>query len=43
MYRDMTCETAYCSQNPTYDDYNSIDSNQNCRVVIFPDCTLADM
>jgi hypothetical protein len=43
IYRDMTCETAYCSQNPTYDDYKSIDANQNCRVMIFPDCTLSDM
>jgi hypothetical protein len=43
IYRDMTCETAYCSKEPTYDDYKSLDANQNCRVRILPDCTLSDM
>ncbi len=43
IYRDMTCETAYCPKNPTYDDYKSLDANHNCRVRILPDCTFADM
>jgi hypothetical protein len=43
IYRDMTCETAYCSKNPTYDDYKSLDADKNCRVKILPDCTLDDM
>jgi hypothetical protein len=43
LYRDKTCKKEYCSNNPTYDDYKSIDANQNCRVRILPDCTLSDM
>lgn len=43
IYRDMTCKTAYCSKEQTYDDYKSLDANQNCRVMILPDCTLSDM
>ena len=43
IYRDMICKTGYCSNNPTYDVYKSIDANQNCRVRILPDCTLSDM
>jgi hypothetical protein len=43
IYRDMTCETAYCPKNPTYDDYKSLDANHNCRVRILPYCTFADM
>ncbi len=43
IYRDTTCETPYCSKNPTYDDYKSLDADQNCRVKILPDCILADM
>ncbi len=43
IYKDMTCKTGYCSKNPTYDVYKSLDANQNCRVRILPDCTLSDM
>lgn len=43
IYRDSTCKTEYCSKNPTYDVYKSLDANQNCRVRILPDCTLSDM
>ena len=43
IYQDMTCETAYCSKEPTYDDYKLLDANHNCRVRILPDCTLSDM
>ncbi len=43
IYRDMICKTEYCSKNPTYDVYKSLDANQNCRVRILPDCTLSDM
>ena len=43
IYRDMTCKTEYCSKNPTYDVYKSVDAGQNCRVKILPDCTLSDM
>ena len=43
IYRDMTCETEYCSKNPTYDAYKFFDANQNCRVRILPRCKLSDM
>ncbi len=43
IYSDMTCKTLYCSENPTYNVYKSLDGNQNCRVKILPDCTLSDM
>ena len=43
IYRDMTCATEYCSKNPTYDVYKSLDANQNCRVRILPNCILSDM
>jgi hypothetical protein len=43
IYRDMTCGTEYCSKNPTYDVYKSLDANQNCRVRILSNCTISDM
>ena len=43
IYRDTICKTEYCSNNPTYDVYKSLDANQNCRVRILPDCNLSDM
>ena len=43
IYRDMTCETEYCSKNPTYDVYKSLDADRDCRVRILPNCTLSDM
>ena len=43
IYRDMICNTEYCPKNPAYDDYKSLDANQNCRVRILPDCNLSDM
>jgi hypothetical protein len=43
IYRDMTCQTLYCSEIQTYDDCQTLDVNQNCRVRILPDCTLSDM
>jgi hypothetical protein len=43
IYRDMTCKTEYCSQNPTYDIYKSLDADQDCRVRILPNCALSDM
>jgi hypothetical protein len=43
IYRDMTCKIEYCPKSQTYDDYRSLDTDQNCRVRILPDCTLSDM
>jgi hypothetical protein len=43
IYRDMTCKTEYCSKNPTYDVYKSLDADRDCRVKILRDCTLSDM
>jgi len=43
IYRDMTCQTEYCSPNPTYDVYKSHDADRDCRVRILPKCTLSDM
>jgi hypothetical protein len=40
---DSTCETLYCHDNPTYETYRSLDTNNNCRVRILPECTLSDM
>jgi len=43
IYSDMACKKEYCSNNPIYDVYKSVDANQHCRVRILPDCTLSDM
>ena len=43
IYKDMGCKTEYYSNNPTYDDYKSIDANQDCRVRILLDRTLSDL
>ena len=43
IYRDTICKTDYCSKNPTYDVYKSLDANQNCRVRILPECNVSDM
>lgn len=42
-YRDMTCETEYCPDNPSYDYYKHLDADQNCRVKILPGCNFSDM
>jgi hypothetical protein len=42
-YRDMICETKYCSGNPRYDYYKYLDADQNCRVKILPECIFSDM
>jgi hypothetical protein len=43
IYRDMICKTEYCSNNPTYNNYKSLDANHNCRVKILPECNVSDM
>ena len=43
IYRDMTCQTEYCSTSITLDGLILIDLDQNCRVRILPDCNLSDM
>lgn len=43
IYRDMICTTEYCPKHPTYEDYKSLDTDQNCRVRILPNCNLSDM
>ena len=43
IFSDMTCETNYCSDNPAYKGYKTIDSNGDCRVRILPGCKLSDM
>jgi hypothetical protein len=43
IYSDIACKKEYCSNNPSYNVYKSVDVNQNCRVRILPDCTLSDM
>jgi len=43
IYSDVDCKTTYYSENPTYDDYKSVDANQDCRVRILLDRTLSDL
>jgi hypothetical protein len=43
VYRDMTCQTEYCSMSITFDGLMLVDLNKNCRVRILPDCNLSDM
>ena len=43
IFSDLVCETLYCTDNPTYKDYKSLDIDGNCRVRILPDCNLSDM
>jgi len=43
IYRDMTCQTEYCSMRITFDDLTLIDIDRNCRVRILPDCNFSDM
>jgi hypothetical protein len=40
---DLTCETLYCEENPTYHTYRALDTNNNCRVRILPGCAISDM
>lgn len=42
-YRDMICRTEYCPNNPSYNDYKSLDADKNCRVRILPNCIFSDM
>ena len=43
IYGDIECKKEYYSNNPTYDDYKSVDANQDCRVRILLDRTLSDL
>jgi len=43
IFTDLDCKTPYCDVTPTFDDYLSHDTNQDCRVKIIPRCSLADM
>lgn len=43
IFSDLTCETMYCDENPTYKVYKSFDSDGNCRVRVLTQCTLSDM
>ncbi len=43
IFSDLICKTYYCSVNPTYKIYKSIDKDGNCRVRILPDCNLSDI
>jgi len=43
IYSDVDCKTEYFSNNPTYNDYKSVDANQDCRVRILLDHTLSDL
>ena len=43
IFSDLTCETHYCKDKPTYKLYKSFDKNRDCRVRILPGCTLSDM
>ncbi len=43
VYSDLTCETLYCGVEHTFQDYRTIDTNNNCRVRILPGCNLSDM
>ena len=42
IFSDMSCQTFYCTSNPSYKDYQSVDSNGDCFVNIFPNCSVAD-
>ena len=43
IYADSECKKEYYSNNPTYNDYKSVDANQDCRVKILPDRTVNDL
>jgi hypothetical protein len=43
IYRNMDCMIEYFSKNPTYDDYKSFDTNQNCIIRILFDRTFGDL
>ena len=43
IYRNMDCTIEYFSKNPTYDDYKSFDTNQNCIIRILFDRTFGDL
>lgn len=42
IFSDMNCQTLYCTPNPNYKDYQSVDTNGDCFVNIFPNCSIAD-
>jgi hypothetical protein len=43
IFSDLTCSTLYCGEKPSYEDFQFIDKNGDCRVKILPSCTLSDM
>ena len=42
IFSDMSCQTLYCTSNPTYEDYLSADANGDCLVNVFPNCNISD-
>lgn len=43
IFSDLTCETYYCKDNPTYKAYKVADKDGSCGVRILPRCKLSDM
>lgn len=43
IFSDLTCETYYCKENPTYKSYKTVDKNGNCAVRVLSGCRLSDM
>jgi len=43
IFSDNVCERPYCSENPDYSAYRSVDTNGNCGVKILPGCNISDM
>ncbi len=43
IFSGMDCKSLYCTKNPAYRDYKSVDVNGDCRVRILPGCKLSDM
>lgn len=42
IFSDLNCQTLYCSPTPTYKDYQSVDTNGDCFVDIFANCSTSD-
>jgi hypothetical protein len=43
IFSDLACNKLYCSENPTYEKYKSLDADGDCRVRILSLCNLSDM
>ncbi len=43
IFSDLVCETRYCENIRSYEDYRAFDTNGDCSIRVLPACSLSDI